>query len=36
LVRVERVGINLRWEQGLQVVLRLAGSREPASHVNPG
>jgi hypothetical protein len=35
-VRVERIGINLEWQQGLKVVLRLAGSREPASHASPG
>lgn len=35
-VRVERVGVNLQWQQGLKVVLRLSGSREPASHAAPG
>ncbi len=34
-VRVERVGINLEWQQGLKVVLRLAGSGEPSSHASP-
>jgi hypothetical protein len=33
-VRVERVGINLEWQQGLKVVMRLAGSREPVSHAD--
>ncbi len=35
-VRVERVGVNLEWQQGLKVVMRLAGSREPASHAISG
>lgn len=36
VVCVERVGINLEWQQRFKVVLRLAGSREPASHAIPG
>jgi hypothetical protein len=31
-VRVERIGINLDWQQGLKVVMRLTGSSTPQSH----
>jgi hypothetical protein len=31
-VQVERIGINLDWQQGLKVVMRLSGASAPQSH----
>ena len=31
-VRVERIGLNFDWQQGLKVAMRLSGSNTPVSH----